>query len=188
MFLELDGFQIKIVRTGAAFIHKIFAQIQIAPLTGSVIELHQCQLDLLVPGVATLLSTSAPEHLRDVIGVAAQRVEQGALSRGIIMRHRCFDQVTGAVQLVRVAQVRELPLRLHDGEIDIQIAIRLLCRSDQCDYLIQQGIEIWIGVHGKAVTGSLNPLRNIRIPEDVRLWLSAGLPIQPEGINASGLL
>jgi len=91
------------VGLGATLIDKEPGQVQVAPLAGDAIELDQRQLDFLVPGVTPFLAWPWTEHRGDIVGVAAQHVEQFALAGALVVGHRRLDQVSGAVQLVHVA-------------------------------------------------------------------------------------
>ena len=50
-----------------------------------------------------------------------------------------LDQVPGAIQFVPVAQVGPALLRLDDGEVDVEVAVRLLGGGDQVDHLRPHG-------------------------------------------------
>lgn len=52
-----------------------------------------------------------------------------------------LDQVTGTVKLVRVAQVGEASAWLDDREVDVEVAVRLLGRGDETDYLVDESVE-----------------------------------------------
>ena len=76
--------------------------------------------------IAPLLAGTRPEHGVDMVGIAAHDVEQLALAGGMEVGDRRLDQMSGAIELVAVAQVRPALARLHADEPGIEVAVRLL--------------------------------------------------------------
>ncbi len=92
---------------GAARVDQLPAEFQVPGLAGGAVELHQSELDLLVTVVAARARTPRTECRHDHVGVAADDVEQRRLTRGVVMSDTGLDQVTGAVELVGIAEIGE---------------------------------------------------------------------------------
>ena len=70
-------------------------QLQITFVTRNVVELHQANFDLLMPGHVAPLAR--PEDTFDQVGVLERNIEQRALARGLEMRHSRLVQVPDVV-------------------------------------------------------------------------------------------
>ena len=88
-----DRFLIEVVRLLAALIHKVAAQLHVAPLARSARKLDQRQLDLGVPAVAALLARPWPKHAADMIGVATEHIQKCALAGGFVVRDRGLEEM-----------------------------------------------------------------------------------------------
>ena len=90
---------------------------------------------------------------------------------------------------MQIPQIRK-PLRgLHNREMDIQIPVRLLRLSDHTRQLLNRFIDLIVLFPIEKIAGSLEPFRNVRIPEqvvrhqpDVRLIAVGFVPFQLEGV------
>ena len=141
-----------------------------------------------MPRVTAFLTRRAAEDSIDVICIATQCIQQNAFTRGLEMRHRCFYEVTGTIQLVPVTQIRPALLRLNNGEIAIEIAIGLLGRDNKTDNFVNLYLQRRVGMGGKTVARRFKPLGDIRVPEDVWNRLHSWFPIQPQGTDTACLL
>lgn len=138
IFAAAFGFEIEIVWLPAALVDEIFRQLQIAPLAGGVIKLHQRQFDFLVRVVASLLAGLRAEHAVDEIGITASNVKKFLFSGGMKIGHRGFQQMPGAIKLVPITQISEAHFRPHHGKMRVEITIRLLRSRNHVDHLIEQ--------------------------------------------------
>ena len=114
------GLAVIVVRQRAALVHKELAERQIAPLTRRLVELDQRQLDLLMARIAALLPLSGAEHAVDIVGIAPHDAEEPVLAGGLIVRHCRLDQVSGAAELVAVAQVAPTVLGLDHLVVELR--------------------------------------------------------------------
>src|SRR5260370_36803290 len=183
-----ERLSVEIMGLASALIHKKLAQMQVPLLTRHPIQFHQRELDFFMSGVTAFLARFSAEDGIDVVRIATQRIQQNALAGGREMRHRCFDEVTGTIQLMPVTQVRPALLRLDNGEIGIEIAIGLLGGDNKADNFVNLCLQrrVWMG--GKTVARGFKPLGNIRVPEDVWNRLHSWFPTQPQGVDTSLLL
>lgn len=69
----------------ASFIKEIESLVEILFVAGGFVEFDQSQLDLLVPGVAAHLSFLRPEGLADVVGVAAEAVQEISFAGRVVV-------------------------------------------------------------------------------------------------------
>ena len=91
-----------------------------------IVELDQCELDLLVPAIAALLVFAGTEHARDVVDIAEHDVEQAAPAGRLEIGNRAFEHVAGAIELVIVAEVGPALVDLAPDIPAVQIAVRKL--------------------------------------------------------------
>src|SRR5207244_12145385 len=87
-----------------------------------------------------------------------------------------------------VTQVRPALLRLDNGEIGIEITIGLLGGDNKTNNFVNLCLQCRVGMGGKTVARRLQPLGDIRVPEDVWNRLHSRFPIQPQGSDTSSLL
>src|SRR5256885_10492347 len=136
-------------------------------------------------GIAAFLTRFRTEDAGDVIGVARQGIQQSAFACSLVMGNCRFDEMTGAVQLVPVTQVRPALLRLDRREMGVEISIGLLGRDNPINDLVNPLLQQRIGMSGETVAGGFKPLGDIRIPEDVGKRFSTGLPVKAKSINTA---
>ena len=98
----LSFFQGEIKRFLASFIEEVERLVEILLVAGSLVEFDQGQLDLFVAGVAVHLVFLRPEGLADVVGVAAQGIQEISFARSVVVGDGRFHKVSGAVELVVV--------------------------------------------------------------------------------------
>ncbi len=140
-------------------------------------------------GIGSKSSTRSPachSRLRQTYPLRATGETTLPLRRTEASRHQSGTR-RAKVHVV-VTQIRPALLRLNDDKVGIQVPIRLLCLGDQIDYAIHAALQCGIGKCAEAVCGGLNPLADVRIPEDVRRIRLTGFPIEFECIDASRLL
>ena len=85
------------------FFNQIFGQRQIALFAGRFVKPDQGQLDLGMTAVAALLTWFCAKERVDMIGIAAERVEQLGITSRLVMGDRGLHQVAGTVHFVPVA-------------------------------------------------------------------------------------
>jgi hypothetical protein len=97
-------------------------------------------------------------------------------------------------QFMQIPQIREPLRRLHNRKMNIQIPIFLLRSSYHAHQLLDRPINLLILLPSQKVTSTLEPLRHIRVPEqmirdrpDIRLVAVRFVPFQLEGVVASRL-
>ena len=90
-----------------------------------------------------------------------------ALTGRLKIRHRAFNEVTGIVQFVPVAEIRPFARRNQDREIRIQIAIFLLRAFNRIDQFIGNSFERGVRVRRQTVRDRLQPFSGVRIPKHV---------------------
>lgn len=93
---------------------------------------------------------------------------------------------------MHVPQAHKAFLGSHDGKVDVEIPIRLLCYADHVHQLPHGAIDSLVVFPEQEVAGALNPLRNIGVPEQMvwdwpHVWLIVvgRVPLQLEGIVAA---
>ena len=91
-----------------------------------MVELDESQFKLFMAVIASSFAFFSPKGSRDQSGVAARRVEQIPLARGLEMRNGSLNQMARAVELVKIAQFGPTALWLNLGKPEIEISIRLL--------------------------------------------------------------
>ena len=158
----------EVMRLAAALIDEIGGEVEPAPIAGQAVEFDQRQLDLLMPAIAALLPCPAAEDRGDVIDVALHDIEQLAPSRGPKVSDRPLEQVPGVVKLVVVAQVGPALLGLAPVVPAVEIAVgRLRAREVVYDG-VDFRFDVGIAPMGEGVACRLDPLADVRVPEDLR--------------------
>ena len=72
------------------------------------------------------------KYLINVIGVLFHALQKAVAPGGFGIGYRRFKQMSGTVQFVAIAVGKAL-IRLAHGEIDVEIAVRTLMRSNIVD-------------------------------------------------------
>ena len=187
IFTAGAGFDIKVVGLLATFVDEVPGEIEIALILSRAVELDQCELNFLVAAVAALLAFLGTEHGGDVVGVPAHHVEELAFACGVVVSHGTLDEVARAIEFMPVAQIGPAFGRGDDSEMGVQVAVRLLGFGDQLDHTIDKLFQIGIAMVDEAVGDGLDPLADVRVPEDVGFVWLAGFPLELEGVDAAGL-
>ena len=92
----------------SADLKKMPAQAKVLLLPGQVIELHEPDLDLLVPVVSEF--PFRPERAHDAGSQLFGSIQHLPVPGRLIVSRGCFHEMSGAVKLVAVDQAFELPL------------------------------------------------------------------------------
>src|SRR5436305_8078853 len=140
-----------------------------------------------MPRVTAFLARRGAEDGIDVVRIATQRIQQHALAGGLEMRHRCFDEVTGTIQLMPVTQVRPALLWLDNGEIGIEITIGLLGGDNKTNNFVNLCPQRRISMGRTTVAGSLQTLGDMRARENMWNRPDSRAPIQPHVPDRSSL-
>lgn len=124
-----------------SFINEILAQMQVACVARHSIELDQCKLYLLMPAVAAFLSSFSPKDRINRVGITADDIQQFRFAGCLEVRHSCLDHMPCTVEFVPMPEIRPSLVRLDNGIVRIEVTIRLLCRGDQRNHLIEKAIK-----------------------------------------------
>jgi hypothetical protein len=103
------------------------------------------------------------------VDILEQRPEKVIVLVELMMRKSSLDKMTGIVEFVKVADVRESLARLDDGEVDVQIAVWLLGRGDHLSELVDCRRNLFVRMVVEEITCSFDPFANVRIPEYVNV-------------------
>src|SRR2546429_9051238 len=103
---------------------------QVACVARHSIELDQCKLYLLMPAVAAFLSSFSPKDRINRVGITADDIQQFRFAGCLEVRHSCLDHMPCTVEFVPMPEIRPSLVRLDNGIVRIEVAIRLLCRSE----------------------------------------------------------
>ena len=155
-----------------ALVDKVPAQVQVATFLGDVIKAKEGQLDLRVAAVATNLTWLATETRRNVVGKTLRNSQEPVLSGRFEMNHRCFDQVSGAIELVQVSKVLESMLRAPGKDVAVDIAIRLLRPLEQADNLLNTRLQSRVARLLQACRCGFQPFREVGVPKDAAAPIS----------------
>ena len=160
--LSLD---VEIVGFGATLVDEILGQVHVLLLAGGAGELDQCQLDFFMSAIAGDLVRTMAELVDDVVDIAAHDVHQLALSGGLIVGDRAFDQVPGAIKLMRVAKVGPLAARHHAQVPGIEIAVLALQLAIEIDDGVDARLELGVGLAVERVGHRLDRFSQVAVPE-----------------------
>src|SRR5436305_438386 len=114
------------MRLASALIHKVLTQMQIPLLTRHSIQFDQREFDFFMSRVTAFLTWLGTEDGVDVIYIATHGIQQSTFARGLEMSHSRFNEMASTIQLMPITQVRPALLWFNNGEIGIEIPIRLL--------------------------------------------------------------
>lgn len=73
------------------------------------------------------------EALADVICEANADIQQTPFADGLIKCHSGFHHMPGTVEFVTLQEVCPTVLRFLNGEIRVQVAVRLLTKTNKCN-------------------------------------------------------
>ena len=160
------GLDLEVVGLAPALVDEVPAQIEILLPAGGAVELYEGQFDLLVAGISALLALARAEELCDVIRHAGHYVHELSLPGGMIVRHGSFDEVSGDVHFMPVAEVRPAFVPVLDREGGIQVSVLVLGLGDQVDHSIGGLFELLVRMSRKAVSRGLEPFAHVAVLKD----------------------
>ncbi len=158
-------------------------QVQVTPLAGRPVQLDEGELDLRVSAVAPGVGTVVREDLVDQVGVPLDDPQQRGLAGRDGVRDGGFDQMAQTVELVRVAEVGEAAGRIDDGEVGVEIAVRLLGVGEERDDVVDLTVEVRVVGPTDDIAGCFQPLPDVALPEDVWFVGVTRLPGQAQGVE-----
>ena len=113
--------QAEVIGLSAPLVNEEFGGIQIALLSGEVIQLYQRHLGDLVARIATDLVRT--EGIADQIREATGGVEESVMTGGVMISPGSLRQMAEAVQLVPVPQIRENLVSVVNNVQSVQITV-----------------------------------------------------------------
>ena len=181
------GLRILVAPRGvAAFVEEVFGHVEILLLAGDHGELGQRHLGNLVSGHTLHLSLAAAYLADDAVGIGPCDVEEGLLSRSLIVGDGTLHHVAQVVELMREV-LHLLPSvgagpgvgmgGIHRAR-GVEIAVGLLCSFDDAEH----GVHIVTGPHG-----ALPALAALRVGHG-NLQLQVGEGLQQIGAALDGLI
>ena len=174
-------------RLFAAFVHEVAGEFEVLGFAGGVGQLAEGEFELFVAGVAVEFPLFGAEHGRNVVGIAAERIEELAAAGGAEVGDGGLGQVPGAVKFVPVEDVFPTVLRRDHGEVGVEIAVRPLGGDDQIDVGFELvGQRLVFRILGEHERHAFEHLGEVGIPEDVRHIRHARLPFEAEGVDPPG--
>ena len=123
-------------------------EVEIAGVAGRAREFDQGQFDFRMARVAQPLGRRTKDRV-NAVREAGGDVQEVCLARGLVMGRGGLKHVARTVKFVPVAQVRPAFVRLLDGEVAVQVAVRLLCRRKQGDDVVHPLVQRRIRVRGQ---------------------------------------
>ncbi len=149
----------------AALVNEVARKLKHYGIAGRVVHAHQCQLDLLMSGIAVQLALVRTQHAVYVIRHARHYVKQRLFAGRLVVRARGLHHVTRAVQFVIVAQVGPALAGLLDNVVCVQIAVGLLCAAYKRDCLVAGLFQLFIRAQHERIRRRLQPLGYVGILE-----------------------
>ena len=116
--------------------------------------------------VAVQLVISGAKHAIDVVGEAADDIQQTTFAGGLEEGDTRFNHVPGAVQFVAFGEVGPALLWRFDREICIQIAIFTLGGRDQFNHLIGGFFQPGVRLLTQRPGHRLQPFRHVAVLKD----------------------
>src|ERR1043166_2836229 len=115
------------------FLKKKPRQLEIPPFTRRPPQLYQRQLDLGMARVTHSLPRSRSKHRINVVCVTSGYVQKIPFPRRLKMRHRSFEHVPRAIQLMIIPQICPTVARFLHGVITVQVTVWLLGSRENRD-------------------------------------------------------
>ena len=137
-----------------------------------MIKAKEGQLDLRVAAVATNLTRLATKTRRDVICVTLRNSQEPVLSGRFEMNHRCFDQVSRAIELVQVSKVLESMLRAPGKDVAVDVSVGLLRPLDETDNLLNTRLQARVSRLLQTCRCGFQPFREVRVPKNAAAPIS----------------
>ena len=178
----------QIIGLGSPHCQKVPGQICIGFLSGHAIQLHQGQFNLLMARTASVLSLFRAKDLTDQICQAAGYGQDFLLACSLVIGHRRFDQVAGAVKLMAFHQILPFALRMADSVIGVQITVRFLGPANEVDQIICRGFVLLCSAACQTECQRFQPFVGVRITEHNAPAFFLRFPgSHPEILHAVGL-
>ena len=162
-FAAALGFGLEIIWCLPALGDEVRRQLAVALHAGGAGELHEGELDFLMPAVTGQLAGAQAKGAANQVGQPADHIEQRPLAGGGEMRDARLDEMPGNIQLVTVAEIGPAVLRLDELEIGVEVAIAALRLRNGRDEPVELSVERRVGMRGQPIAGRLDPLRQIRV-------------------------
>jgi hypothetical protein len=91
------------------------------------------------------------------------------VARVVSEQSACSDEVDPWThsQLVHISQIGETQSRLHDGMMDVEVTVGLLCRCYHIDKFVHSRLYFWQVTVVQEVASTFNPFSDIRVPEQM---------------------
>ena len=150
-------------------------EVEIGAVARDAVELDERKLELLMAGIAAALALARAEHAAHQIGEAARDVEQGPLAGGLEVGDGGFNEVTAALELVPLREILPAVFRMLNGDVGVQIAVRLLRAGDKRDRLVSQRLKGAACSVLNAVGDGLDPFVEVGVLENGALMASLQL-------------
>lgn len=158
----------------AALIEEELRLVQVLAIAGRARQLHEGELDFLVPG--DVVPAGRSERATDEVGALDRDVEQRALAGRLEVRDRRLVQMALVVQLVAGVQPRPAfrsrarrRMRRIRGPRGVQISVGLLRRGDDRDQIVELLVERRVGGGDQRVRRGLDDLVDVGVVVPVAL-------------------
>lgn len=185
--VPLFSFELEEIRLSAAFVDEIAGKLEIFRVAGRIGQLAERELDLLVARVAVNFAGLAAEHGCDVIGVAAERVEEFPAAGGAEVGDRRFHQMPGAVEFMAVVNIFPAVFGIDHREVRVEVAVRLLGGDHEIDVAVKfAGQRLIVRIQREHERHSLEDLCEVGVPEDMRPVRHTLFPGEAEHIDPPG--
>ncbi len=103
---------------------------------------------------------------------ALRDAQEPLLSGRFEMNHRCFDQVSGAIEFVQVSKVLESMLRAPGKDVAVDVAVRQLRPLEQANNLVDTRLQRRVARLLQACRCGFQPFREVGIPKDAAAPIS----------------
>jgi 2Fe-2S ferredoxin len=168
----------EIMRLTAALVDEIGGELEPSAVAGEAVELDERELDFLMARIAVPLPGSPAERRGDVVDAALHDVQEASPSGRSIVSDRAFEQMSGVVKLVVVAQIGPSLLGLAPVVPAVQVAVRGLRLGEVGDDRVDFGFDIRVAPQRERVARRLDPFAHVRVPEDLHR--------EPMGVSRNG--
>lgn len=141
----------------ASLSEEVPGKLEICPYIGTIIQSEQGKFDLGMARISMELSCIGAEEFTKQVRIFLHGSEQLVVFEQRIVCESGLDQMTTIVpgwsavsdeiepqaysQLVHISQIGETPSRLYHGVMNIEVAIRLLCRCYHIDELVDSALH-----------------------------------------------
>ena len=121
------------------------------------------------------------EDRRDVVGVAAERVEELPIPGRAEVGDGGFHHVPRAEEFMPVEDILPAPIGFDLGSVGIQIAVRLLSGDDEVDVSVEFSGELFVlRILRECERHAFKHLRDVGVPEHMWTIRHSGFPGEAE--------